>query len=148
MAQLPTRFLGIVTRTQLAEMLAQTYAAARNIDPNEAYTRLDVALKTLRLIEGVQQSTWSALRAKKPDLDPSALVELVAKKLEKPRRFKALKPKRADEGGLAALTVLIDVGASVSSGEAWDLLETAEGEKLLHAGFRAIGEHLAAEMLR
>jgi hypothetical protein len=129
-------------------MLAHTYAQARNIDPNEAYTRLDVALKNLRLIEGVQQAIWNALREKKQDLEPNAVVDLVAKKLEKPRRFKAFKPKRADEGGLAALTILIDVGASVSSGEAWDLLETAEGEKLLRAGFKGIGEHLATEMLR
>src|SRR5947209_7941737 len=48
---LPMRFLGLVTRTQLVEMLAHTYAEAKNIDPNEAYTRLETSLKQLRLIE-------------------------------------------------------------------------------------------------
>jgi hypothetical protein len=144
---LPTRFLGIVTRTQLAEMLAQTYATAKNIDPNEAYTRLDASLKQLRLIEGIQRGIWSALEAKKPNLSPQELVELVAKKLDK-KKFKALKPKRAEEGPLAALTILIDMGAQVSSGEAMDLLDRAEGEKLLREGFRIIGAHIASEMLR
>jgi hypothetical protein len=148
MARLPTRFLGLVTRSVLAEMLAHTYADARNIDPNEAYVRLDVALRNLKLIEGVQYAIWNALLAQKPKLDEAELVEHVAKRLEKPRRYKALKPKRAELGPLTALTVLIDVGASVSSGEAADLLHTPEGEQLLSRGFVIVGEHLAREMLR
>lgn len=148
MPALPTRFLGLVTRTQLAEMLAQTYAEARNIDPNEAYTRLDTALRNLRLIEGVQQGIWAALEAKKPDLAPAELVEAVAKRLSRPKKFKAVKAKSGSEGALAALTVLIDFGASVSSGDAMNLLESPQGEKLLREGFRIIGGHLAAEMLR
>jgi hypothetical protein len=140
--------MGLVTRTHLAEMLAQTYATSKNIDPNEAYTRLDTSLKQLRLIEGIQKATWSALETKKPDLAPDALVELVAKKLERPKKFKAYKPKRSEEGPLAALTILIDMGASFATGEAMDLLDSPEGEKLLREGFRAIGNHLAGEMLR
>jgi hypothetical protein len=148
MPAFPTRFLGLVTRSVMAEMLAHTYAEARNIDPNEAYTRLDTALRDLKLIEGVQHAIWNALRALKPDLDDPALVEHVAKRLEKPRRYRAYKPKRADQGALTALTVLVDMGASVSSGEAADLLQSTEGQRLLQRGFALIGEHLAREMLR
>jgi hypothetical protein len=148
MAKLPVRFLGLVTRSVLAEMLSQTYAAAKNIDPNEAYTRLDVALKDLKLIEGVQNAIWAAAVAAKPKLDDSALVDLLAKRLDKAKRFKAFKPKRAESGPLAAWTVLVDAGAGYSSGEARDLLYTDEGEKLLAAGFKLIGAHLASEMLR
>jgi hypothetical protein len=147
-SNLPTRFLGLVTRTALAEMLAHTYADAKNIDPNESYSRLDTALHNLKLIEGVQQAIWHALIAKKEKLDDKELIEHLAKKLEKPRRYKAWRPKRNEQGPAAALAVLIDMGASVSSGEAVDLLYRPEGEKLLAEGFRLVGEHLASELLR
>lgn len=129
-------------------MLAPTYALQKDIDPNEAHGRLATALGRLELIEGVQQAIWSALKEKKPDLESAALVEHVQKKLDKPRRFKGLKPKRTEQGPMAALSVLIDVGASVSSGEAMGLLGTPEGERLLQEGFRVVGRHLADEMLR
>jgi hypothetical protein len=146
--KLPVRFLGMMTKSVLAEMLAHTYATAKNIDPNEAYERLDVALKDLKVIEGIQQATWASVRAKKPSLDEAGILELLAKRLEKLKRFKAFKPKRAESGPLAAFTVLVDMSAGYSSGEARDLLYTEDGEKLLAAGFKLIGEHLAGEMLR
>jgi hypothetical protein len=149
MAQLPTRFLGLVTRTVLVEMIVQTYAEAKNIDPNEAYTRLDTALKSdVKLIGGLQQAIWSGLRAKKPALADVDLVEHVAKRLEKPKRFKALKPKRAESGALAAVTIAMDAGAGFAGGEARDLLYSPEGEKLYAAGIKLLGDHVAAEMLR
>lgn len=148
MGALPIRFRALVSRAVLSEMLAATYASGKNIDANEAYTRLDTALKNLRLIEGVQEAIFGALRREKAALDEAELVDLVAKKLERARRFRAFKPKASEEGGLAAFTIQVDVGASVSSGEAADLLATSEGEAMLRKGFRAIGEHLAREILR
>ncbi|MCK6550559.1 hypothetical protein L6R52_32275 [Myxococcota bacterium] len=147
--QLPVRFLGLVTKNTLSEMLAQTYAEAKNVDPNEAYQRLEVALKSdLRLIEGLQSATWRALVQKKPSLDDKALTEHVAKRLEKARRFQALKPKRADQGPLAALMVLIDQACGYSTGEAASLLYSPQGEQLLAKGFELAGNHLAHEMTR
>lgn len=147
--KLPTRFLGLVTRSVLAEMLSQTYAAVKDIDPNDAYERLDAALKSdLRLIEGVQQAIWASAIEKKPKLDDSSLVDLLSKRLDKPKRIKAFKPKRADTGAMAAWAVLVDAGSGYSTGDARDLLYTEQGEKLLAAGFKMIGEHLASEMLR
>lgn len=147
-SQLPIRFLGLVPRSVLAEMLAQTYAEARGIDPNDAYRRLDTALANLRLIEGVQRGTWEALLAAKPNLDEKAVIEHVEKRLQKPRRFTAWKPKRAEQGASAAVTILIDTASSYSSGEATDLLGTPEGEKMLGQGFRLLGAHLAKQLLR
>src|SRR5262249_21676370 len=145
---IPVRFLGLVPKPIMAEMLAHTYAESKNVDPNEAYERLDVALKDLKLIEGLQRATWASLLAKKPQLAEKELVEHVAKRLEKARRFKAFKPKRAESGALAAVMVLIDTGSGYATGEARELLHTPEGEKLLATGFALLGAHLAAEMLR
>lgn len=148
MTLLRTRFLALLTRAQLTEMLAPTYAKLKNIDPNEAYTRLESSLRQLELIEGLQQATWDALAKAKPDLDDQGRVDLVAKKLSKTRRYKPVTVKSADEGAFIALSVLIDRGAGVGSGEALDLLETPGGQKLLARGFGLIGAHLAKELLR
>jgi hypothetical protein len=148
MAQLPLRFLGLVTRSVLAEMMASTYAESRNVEPNEAYERLDIGLKEVKLISGIQREIWAAAIALKPRLGDSELVDQMAKKVNKAKRFQPLKPKRAQSGSLAAVMVLIDMGAGFSTGEARDLLLSEEGEKLLSAGYKLIGAHLAAEMLR
>lgn len=47
---------------------------------------------------------------------------------------------------MAALTILMDEGAGLSSGEAFDLLESADGQRMLEAGFAAIGRHLAKQV--
>jgi hypothetical protein len=148
MSAAPRRFLALLTRGQLAEMLAPTYAALRNVDTNEAHARLEPALRDLRLIEGLQRETWRALRTAKTKLEEEELLDLVAKKLGKARRFKAAKAKGAGEGALAAVIVLVDTGAGVSSGEAFALLDTREGEALLERGLAILGDHLAAELLR
>ncbi len=146
--KLPTRYMALVTRNQLAEQVAPTYARLKNIDPNEAHRRLSAALRDLELIEGLQRRTWLSLQAKKPGLDDAALVEHLAKRLEKPRKWKAAPIKADDEGAWIALSILIDRGASVGSGEALDLLETGGGQRLLARGLELAGEHLAAELLR
>jgi hypothetical protein len=146
--KLPLRFLGLVTRSVLVEMLVSTYAAAKDVDPNDAYGRLDVALRELRLIEGLQQGIWHAAIEQKPNLDDSPLVDMLSKRLSKAKRFKPYKPKRADAGAFAAFMVLVDSAAGYSSGDAKDLLQSEQGEKLLQSGFKLVGAHLASEMLR
>lgn len=148
MAKLPLRFTGLVTRSVLAEMMVQTYATNKDIEPNDAYERLDVALKELRLIEGLQQAIWRAAVAKKPNLEDSPLVDLLAKRVNGAKRFKPFKPKRTESGALAAVMLLVDMGSGYSSGDARNLLLSEQGEKLLAEGFRLLGEHLAGEMLR
>jgi hypothetical protein len=147
MSQVTTRYLALVTRAQLTEMIAPTYAKLKNIDPNEAYTRLENSLRELELIEGVQRATWRAL-VEESELGDVQIVEKIAKKLMKPRKWKAATVKSADEGAYIALSVLMDRGAGVGSGEALDLLETPGGKKLLQSGFNLIGRHLAKELLR
>ena len=144
----PSRFLALVTRNQLAEMFAPTYARARNIDPNEAYTRLEVALRDLRLIEGLQQAAWRGLRTRKPALDDGAILDVVSTKLAKRRQYKPVPSGRSSEGAIAALIVLVDLAAGVGSGESYDLIESPEGELLLARGFELTGGHLAGELLR
>lgn len=144
----PQRFLSMLTRQQLAEMLAPTYAELRNVDVNEAYSRLEPALRSLKLIEGLQRETWRAVAEKKEKLDDGQLLDAINKRLGRTKRFQAMKPKRGDDGPLAALVVMVDAGAGIASGEAYGLLDTKEGELLLEKSFKILGAHLAKELLR
>ncbi|MFO0728786.1 MAG: hypothetical protein U1E65_33720 [Myxococcota bacterium] len=144
----PRRFLALLTRGLLTEMLAPSYAHARNVDLNEAAGRLDDALRDVRLLGGLQDGTWRALVAAKPAMGDDELLELVLRKLQKRRRFKPIRPKGPDEGRAAAVLVLADVAAQMATGDALSMLESEEGAKYLAAGFDVFGRHLAAEILR
>lgn len=118
------------------------------IDPNEAYRRLASACRDFELLDGLQHSTWTALRASRPDWEPDTLIERVEKKLSRSRRYRAAAWKASEEGAWIAWAVLVDRGAGVASGEALDLIETPIGQKLVQTGFDLAGRHLAKEMLR
>ena len=147
MSRTPQRFLSLMTKNQLAEMVAPTYALLANVDPNEAYTQLEPALKDVDLISAIQGAIWNALEREKPGT-PDAILDLVAKKLGKPRKFRAAKVTGKDEGAWIAMGFYLRLYAGVASGEAADLLETDQGQKLLDRGFELIGTHLAKELLR
>ena len=72
----------------------------------------------------------------------------MAKKLSKPRKFKAAKVTGKDEGAWIAFGLFLRLHAGVASGEAADLLETDRGQQLLDQGFALLGTHLAKELLR
>ena len=148
MTAFPTSYLGIASRTRLAAMLAPTYGEARNIHPNEAYERLEASLRYLDLIEALQNGIWRALCELRPSSSPEDLVKRAEGRLAKRRLFKPALTKRADVGAWAALTVRIDLGAGVGSGEAYGLLDTPDGARLLSQGIELISTHLAKEILR
>lgn len=129
-------------------MVTPTYAKAKNLDLNDAYVRLEDALRDLELIEGLQYTTWDALVANHEDETETQIVERVRKKLGKKKRYKAAAWRSKDDGAMVALAILIDRGAGRSSGEALDLLETDAGQKLLEQGFVLMGAHLAKELVR
>lgn len=144
------RFLSLVTRTALPEMLAPTYAKVKNLDPNEAYARLELALADLRLLDNIQLAIWQSLEAERAGMDEPAMVAHLEKRLsrKKSKRFKPLTWRAKDEGALVALTVAFDRGAGVASGEAVDLLLSPGGQTLFDAGIALVGRHLAKELLR
>lgn len=129
-------------------MLAPTYAKLKNIDPNDAYRRLTSACRDYEWLDGLQQYTWEALKAARPEWEDETIVDRVEKKLSKSRRYRAATWKAAEEGAWIAWSVLVDQGAGVASGEALDLIETPVGQQLLQTGFELVGAHLAKEMLR
>ena len=142
------RFLSLVTRTALPEMLAPTYAKLKNLDPNEAYSRLEVGLGRMPLLDSIQQAIWRGLDEERAGLDEAQMVAHLEKRLEKKKRLRAASWRAADEGVWVAVSIALDEGAGVASGEARDLLASPGGQELLQKGLRKLGVHIAKELLR
>src|SRR5688572_1631652 len=147
MSRTPQRFLSQMTKGQLAEMIAPTYAVLATVDPNEAYSSLEPALKDVDLISALQRAIWSALEREKPG-SPEAILDLISTNLTKQRKLRAAKVTGKDEGAWIAMGLYRRLYAGAASGEAADLLESDEGQKLLERGFDLLGAHLAKELLR
>lgn len=148
MSSYPMSYIALVTRNRLAEMLAPTYGAIRNVDLNESWQRLDDALRDLRLIEAVQAATWVALQELRPELEPTTLIAKAQKTLDKRKTWKPATRRRKDEGAWIALSVRIDEAAGLASSEALSLLDTDDGQDLLDRGLDLLGAHLASQMIR
>jgi hypothetical protein len=147
MSRPPQRFYSLITKNQLAEMLAPTYAVLSTIDPNEAYSRLEPALKDVDLITSLQGAIWDGLTRAKAE-SSEAILDAVAKKLAKTKKFKAAAVTGKEEGAWIAFGLYLSLYAGVASGEAADLLETDRGQELLERAFELLGNHLAKELLR
>lgn len=144
------RFLSLVTRTALPEMIAPTYAKLKNLDPNDAYHLLTTALSDMGLLEQVQQAVWRGLEQERAGMDEVQMVVHLEKRLskKKSKRFKPAMWRSAEEGAYVALGIAFDKGAGVASGEAVDLLYSPGGQELFDTGLRGLGLHLAKELLR
>ena len=147
MSGYPKEYLGLMTRTQLARMLTETYALARNIDLDESYHRLETALSNLRLIQGLQDGVWNGMHELRPETDTHKLITRATKRLEKRKKFKGIRIRYKDEGAWAAVTILIDMNSGFSTGEAIGMLDTPEGANLLEQGFQMLGLALAKTLV-
>jgi len=147
MSAYPSDYLGLITRTQLARILTETYALARNIDLDESYRRLEISLSNLKLIEGLQAGIWQGMHEIKPEAVSQKLIERAVKRLERRKKFKAIRIRHQQEGAWAAVTVMIDMNAGFSTGEAIGLLDTPEGAILLEKGFEFLGREIAKTLV-
>jgi len=144
----PRRFVAVLTRNLLAELVAPTYASEKQVELNDAAEALIEGLRAPRVIEPLQRATWAALVEAKPKLDDDGILDLVERHLAKSRRYKPMAPKRAERPGLAAVILSVDEAAGLATQASAAILEAPEGQRFLTDGSMALGRHLAAELLR
>jgi hypothetical protein len=137
----PRRFVAVLTRNLLAELVAPTYASEKQVELNDAAEALIEGLRAPRVIEPLQRATWAAL-------DDDGILDLVERHLAKSRRYKPMAPKRAERPGLAAVILSVDEAAGLATQASAAILEAPEGQRFLTDGYMALGRHLAAELLR
>ena len=141
----PPRLAHLATRAVVVAKLWPTFAAAHQLEEEEARTRLEAALQG-PLLEELLAHAWNAMQAKRRRLDEAALLQKVADGLaERP-----LRPGRTAKlnAQWSAFLLLADLQAGTASETARRALETESGRKASFEGLVQAGRHLADELTR
>jgi len=141
----PPRLAHLATRSVVVAKLWPTFAAAHQLEEEEARTRLEAALQG-PLLEELLAHAWNAMQAKRRRLDEAALLQKVADGLaERP-----LRPGRTAKlsAQWSAFLLLADLQAGTASETARRALETESGRKASFEGLVQAGRHLADELTR
>ncbi len=130
----------------LATLLTTTYAAAANVDDDEAYDRLTRALGSGALVAQLQAALSRALEARSgPRTSPDKLLDAVSKGIAK--RGGNLRPAAAT-AGLAAVLVRVHVEIGLAPDAMRETLATGRGAAALAQGLDELAQHVVKELLR
>ena len=136
----------VVTRADLALLVAPTYAAALSVDDDEAHERLARALER----PGVADLLYGALsvglaEAQGPKTTEDALLDKLSKGVQARRGRAKAAP---DHPGVSAVLVRINLEIGLAPESMRAALETDKGRAVLDAGLAVLGRHLVKDLLK
>ncbi len=136
----------VVTRSDLALLVAPTYAEVVGVDPDEAHERVARALEAPDILADLLRSVSTALEPLAREAgDVDALVDKLSKGVEKRRgRVKGL----AATPTLVALMVRFNLALGLAPESMRATLESDKGRRLLEQGLLDLGAHLVKALVR
>jgi hypothetical protein len=136
----------VVTRADLARLVAPSYAEALAVDEEEAHERLLRAVERPGAAEELYRGLSAALAlAQGARTSEDELMDKLSKGLQKRRaRVKAAPATPA----LAAVMVRLNLEIGLAPESMRATLETDKGRALLEEGLQKLGGHLLKELLR
>jgi hypothetical protein len=136
----------VLTRADLAVLVAPTYAEALSVDEDEARERLEQVLGKLEVADDLYRGLSAALEAAKgPRTTEDALMDKLSAGVQARRaRVKAAPATPA----LSAVMVRLDLEIGLAPEPMRAMLATQRGRALLEEGLRGLGAHLVKELLR
>ena len=136
----------MVTRADLAVLLAPTYAAGMGVDDEEAHERMVRALDRPELVEDLYRGISEGLRdVKGPRTDEDALMDRLSARLRKRRARVKAAPAT---GALSAVLVRINLEIGLAPEPMRAQLASDKGRALLDQGLGELGTHLVRELLK
>lgn len=146
MPYLSKRLPHVVTRADLAWLLAPSYAASLLVDEEEAHERLTRALAQPGLAEELYAGLSDALEESQgARTSEDALMDRISARVQRRRsRAKAA----AATPALAAVMVRINLDIGLAPESMRETLAGEKGRALLDRGLGELGRHLAKELLR
>jgi hypothetical protein len=140
------RLLHVVTRKDLALLIAPTYAASASVDFDEAHERMERAVSSQRIVDQLYAGLSAALAERKgPRTSEDALIDDLSAGVQKRRsRVKAA----ALTPAISAVLVLLNIELGYAPEMMRGALQTAKGKALLDEGLRGLGAHLIAELIK
>jgi hypothetical protein len=136
----------VVTRKDLALLVAPTYAASANVDFDEAHERMERAVASDRVVAQLHAGLAAALHERKgPRTTEDALIDDLSAGVQKRRsRVKAA----ALTPAISAVMVMLNVELGLAPEMMRGALENPKGKALLDDGLRGLGAHLLKELVK
>ena len=136
----------VLTRQDLALVLAPTYAASAEVDFDEAHERMERALHSQRVLERIYEGLSGALEDRKgPRTTEDELIDALSAGVQKRRsRVKAA----AVTPAISAAMVLLNLELGFAPEMMRNALDNPKGKALLDQGLRALGAHLLKELIK
>ena len=136
----------VLTRADLAMLVAPTYAKALSVDEEEALERVTRALERPGVADDLYRGISEALRqAKGPRTSEDELMDKLSKGVQARRtRAKAAPSTPA----LSAVMVRVNLELGLAPEQLRATLESEKGRALLEEGLSALGQHLLKDLLR
>ena len=146
MAYFSKRLPHVLTRNDLALLLAPTYAAARGVDHEEATERLLRALASAAALDALYLGLSAALAAAKGSrTGEDALMDKLSAGLQARRRFAKA---AAGTPAISAALIRLDLEIGLAPESMRDTLTSPRGAALLDDGLRALGAHVVRDLLK
>jgi len=136
----------VLTRKDLALVLASTYAASANVDFDEAHERMERAVGSPHVADQLYAGLSAALFDRQgPRTVEDALIDSLSDGVLK-RRSKV----RAAEisPSISAAMVMLNLELGYAPEMMRSALTTDKGRALLEAGLRSLGTHLLRELIK
>jgi hypothetical protein len=142
----PRRLPHVLTRRDLAALLAPTYALARSVDEEEALARLGRALAVPAASDDLYRAVAAALEeARGPRTSEDALIDRISARVSARRaRARAAVATPA----VSAALVRLDVEIGLAPESMRETLASPRGSALLEAGLKELGALLVRELTR
>jgi hypothetical protein len=136
----------VVTRKDLAILIAPTYAASAEVDFDEAHERMERAVGSQRAADRLYEGLSAALYERKgPRTSEDELIDALSAGVQARRsRVKAahLTP------GISAVMVMLNLELEIAPEMMRGALDNPKGKALLEDGLRALGAHLLKELIK
>ena len=142
----PRRLPHVLTRKDFAVVVAPTYAAAANVDFDEALERMERALAAPRVLDALYQGLAGALRERESarTTEDELLDKLSAGVQKRRSRVKAA----ALSPALSAAMVMLNLEIGYAPEMMRNALAEPKGQKLLEQGLKELGAHLLKELIK
>jgi len=140
------RLTHVLTRQDLALLLAPTYAASDSVDFDEAHERMQRAVSSPRIADVLYDGLSAALEERKsPRTTVDELIDNLSAGVQK--RRSRIKPARLTPA-ISAVMVLLNLELGHAPEMMRGALDNPKGKALLQEGLRELGAHFVSGLIK
>ena len=146
MALFSKRLPHVITRKDLALIVAPTYAKSAEVDFDEAHERMERAVGAQSIVDSLYEGLSAALFERKgPRTNDDELIDNLSAGVQKRRsRVKAAEITPA----ISAVMVMLNIELGYAPEMMRSMLASPKGAEMLQQGLRELGMHLVRQLVK